>query len=289
MFSKKMLAVVVAGVIGISSFAELVKNPDANTLWIENGKEIKTSDKNAPGAWRTSKFTITPAKDKGFTFISDPAKKNTTTGCYLPVSPEYPWFCWKITSVKKMKGYRGLSVGNFLGLGCNRVNEVSNLLEGYYAVNIAQNSKLKKKAEKFLRVDQYGFETTFEYMKMVKKPDYYIEVTSDAINAAKAIEQGDTVTFTLNLKEPAKEAVLSFYKAYTMPKMKINGKSSFTMKASDKDNKVWTAQIKLDTLSPTMGKGKSFKRNGIVIKATVELEESMISVITSMPAPVNIK
>jgi hypothetical protein len=74
-----------------------------------------------------------------------------------------------------------------------------------------------------------------------------------------------------------------------MPKMKINGKSSFAMKAADKDNKVWTAEIKIDTLSPTMGKGKIFKRNGIIIKAAVELEESMISVLTSMPAPVNIK
>jgi hypothetical protein len=165
MFSKKILTVVIAGIIGISSFAELVKKTDGNTLWVENGKDIKTSVKNAAGAWRTSRFTITPAKEKGFNFISK--NKKVTTGRYMTVSPEYPWFCWKITRVKKLKGYRALSMGNFVELGCNQVGEVSNLLEGYYAINIAQNSKLTKKGTRFLRVDQHGFETTFEYMKMV--------------------------------------------------------------------------------------------------------------------------
>jgi hypothetical protein len=287
---KVQLLTIAVAMTGIAASAEMVKNPDANTLWIENGKNIKTSTKNAAGAWRTSAFSITPAKDgKGFVLTSDAKKKYYSTGCYLPVSPEYPWFCWNITDVKNLKGYRGLTMGSFSGLNCNQVGEVSHIKPGYYAVNIAQNSKLKKPAKPFLRIDQHGLQVTFEYMKMVKKPDYYIEVTSDAIKANKPIQPGDEVTFTLNLKEPAEEATLTFYKAYTMPKMKINGSAMIMMKPADKENKVWTAKVKFNTLSPTAGKGKAFKRNAIIIKADVELEENMISVLTSMPVAVNIK
>lgn len=288
--SKMQLLIAAAAMAGITATAELIKNPDPNTLWIENGKDIKTSDKNAAGAWRTQAFTIVPEKDgKGFIFKSNVEKKHYSTGIYLPVSPEYPWLCWRITNVKTLKGYRGLTVGSFSGMNCNQVGEVSNILPGYYAVNIAQNSNLKKPGTSYLRLDQHGLETTFEYFKMVKKPAYYIEVTSDAITANKPIEPGDEVTFTLNLKDPAEEATLSFYKAYTMPKMKINGQAMIMMKPADKTNKVWTATVKLNTLTPTTGKDKPFDRNAIIIKADAEMEESMISVLTAMPVAVNIK
>ena len=288
----KLLITASAAIAGLSlSAADAPKKADSNVLWEVTGENIKVSPTNQGNAWRTSAFTIEPTKDKkGFIFKSNPAKKHYSTGKYMKVSPEYPWFCWRIISAKPIpKTYLGLTMGNFSGLGCNQVGMVSRVLPGYYAINIAQDSKLTKPRNAFLRIDQHGFTTTFGYMKMVKKPDYYIEITSESIKAGKPVKPGEEVTFTLNLKDSAEEASLSFYKAYTMPKMKINGVSMLMMKPADKENKVWVAKVKINSLSPEYKKGKPYPRNAIIVKADVELEEEMISVLTSMPAAVDVK
>ncbi len=287
----KLLITVSTAIAGLSlSAADAPKKADSNVLWEVTGENIKVSPTNQGDAWRTSAFTIEATKDKkGFIFKSDSAKKHYSTGKYMKLSPEYPWFCWKITDVKPLKGYRGLTMGNFVGLDCNTVGMVSRVLPGYYAVNIARNSKLTKPRDAFLRIDQHGFITTFGYMKMVKKPDFYIEIDSESIKADKPVKPGEEVTFTLNLKNPAEEASLSFYKSYTMPKMKINGVSMLMMKPVDKEKKVWVAKVKINSLSPEYKKGKPYPRNAIIVKADVELEDEMISVLTSMPVAVDVK
>ena len=286
---KVQLLTIAAIMAGVSTFAAEAKKTDPNVLWDVNGKNIKLSPVNKSGAWRTKDFTIEPQKD-GPGFIFKSRKKQYTTGKYCKLSPEYPWFCWKITNAKIIpKTYRSLTMGAFSGLDCNSLPMVSKVLPGYYAINIAQNSKLTKPKTYFLRIDQHGYEITFEYMKMVKKPAYYIEVDSASIKAGKAIQPGEEVTFTLNLKDPAEEATLALYKAYTMPKIKVNGTAMIMMKPADKENKVWTAKVKMNTLSPIFKKGKGFPRGGIVVKADVEMEEEMISVLTSIPVAVNIK
>ena len=254
----KQSATVFLGVLFITAaYAEMKENPDPNTLWREDGKAIAAQEGNSAQAWNSAlKYEALP-DGKGFRV--EPEKK-PAGGRYLSVSAAYPWFVYEITVVEPKKGYRQNRIAF---QGGHSHTQIGRIFPGIYAFNLYENSTQEKKGKPFMRIDQHGLKLTYRYMKMVKIPENYIQCSSDAFLTKKAFGAGDKLQFTVTLKEPAEDVMLSFFKSYTMPQLKLGGKAALQLKPADKEGRIWTGELTAASL------GEKFTPNSIWVKADV--------------------
>ena len=253
----KVIFCLTGALLVATACAEMKNNPDPNTLWCEDGKAIVTQAGNSRNGWNNALKYESMPDGKGF---SVEFEGKPTGGRYLDVSAEYPWFVYEISGVDLKKGYRQHAIG-FQRVA--RHAQIGRIFPGIYAFNLYENSTLEKKGKPFMRIVQFGSKLTFRYMKMVKTPENYIQCESEAFKSKKAFGAGDKLKFTVTLKEPAEDVVLSFFKSYTMPQIKLGGESSLQLKQADKDGRVWTGEL---TVTPLDGK---IKPNDIWVKADV--------------------
>jgi hypothetical protein len=260
--TKRILSVLVmACCAGLQ--AEMLYKPDANTLWIENGKNIQKSPKNSSKGWNSSELSITPLPDgKGFSIDATDPKKHGS-GRYVNTSPEYPWFVYELKAITQYKGYRSYAVPCFGGICV--FGQVSNPQKGIFATNVFEKKKPTKNEVRFLSYYQYGLKLDFGYFKMVKKPDYYITANSEAFKTRKEFGSGDKIKFTVNLKEPAEDVTLRFFDSYMVIPMQLNQQQVLQLKPENEEAKVWSAEVTIKTFAK-----KSGKINGkIMMKAIV--------------------
>jgi hypothetical protein len=233
-----LAAVLSAGVL----CAESINNPDENTLWLEDGKDIKTASGITANAWNSDLKYTSLEGGKGFQVET---VDKVVGGKYIGVSAEYPWLVYEITNVEIIpKKYVGLSMG-ISGFACGTVLKVP---AGIYAFNIYDNSTVPAKGQAHCRIDQYGLKLTYAYMKMVKEPENYIKIDSEAFAAKKAYATGDKLKFTVKLKDPAADVMLSFFHSYTMPAIDLGGGKTMQLKQEDKEGKVWSGELTVGTL-----------------------------------------
>ena len=145
--------------------AEIVKNPDPNTLWIENGKNIKTAARHGSLVWGLGNKLKATAADKGFTF-----GPGGTVGIYIPIAKPYPWFCAKINTVERIgNNYHAFNINTNVGIGGHSV--VSKIPRGTYCINMEDSKRLKEKAAlNYMRMDIHSANITFESIGMFKEP-----------------------------------------------------------------------------------------------------------------------
>ena len=229
---KKTLIALTVGALAFGAYAEFKKNPDPNTLWMEEGGNTAYG-KNAGKEWRTNGGEIIPVKDDKY-MVFGGAKD---LGRYVPVSPEYPYFIVKVKANEpRPKSYHAFNAG--LPNGCALFNVVTKVPVGTYVVR----HNVTQKRDQFLRLDYYGKKITIEKMGMVKVPEVAVDMTS-----AK-IKKGDELTITVKLQKEADAVDMKCFKAYTMPKIKLNGKDSYEMTGDD-SGKVWTFKAKYDSFT----------------------------------------
>lgn len=194
------------------AFCELRKNPDENTLWIEDGKALS--------GWKdTLKMTENP---EGGLFIE---KGSTNTGGrYVPSSPDYPWLVMEITDIEHtVDKYADIT---FPGL----FNMIGNPMPGIFAVKMDNKDK-----SRFLRIDCHGLKVSVKYMKAVKMPDNFIETS---IN-------GTDLDVLVHLKEEAEDVSITYYDAYCMPRLTIDNSMKLQLYPVDKANPViWKGTVK---------------------------------------------
>ena len=226
--------------------AEFKHKPDANTLWIEDGKNIKTANTNFGNGWNDTDIAVSPNPDGGF-FMEQKKQGKPRTGRMVPVSPEYPYIVYEINELEMKKGYHALWLPL---LGSAMTVMQGNVQKGVFAINYYENSKLKPNAKQsFLGMDIHGLKVGFKYIKAVKFPDYYIKVESPAFAEKKYCGPGDTVKFTVYLKEEAEDVSLQFFQSTVLP-LVINGSAKLQLlPVKDSGNKVWSAEITLKTIS----------------------------------------
>ena len=243
---KKTLIALTVGALASGLYAEFKKNPDPNTLWVEEGGNTAYG-KNAGRDWRTNNGEIVPVADaKNMVFGG--AKD---IGRYVPISPEYPYFIVKVKANElKPKHYNAFSA-SFPG-GHQMFGVVTKVPVGTYVIKHNMNVK----RDQFLRIDYYGNKITIEKMGMVKVP----EVAVDMVPAV--LKKGDELTITVTLQQEADAVDIKFHKSYTMPKIKLNGKDSYEMK-SDDSGKVWTFKIKYDNFTGFKA-GEKLKKTNVL-------------------------
>ena len=261
-----------------AAWAELKQNPDGNTLWVEDGKDIKTG----PGSgdyWNNSiKFTSLP--DSGFSM--EATDKANATGRYLPMSADYPYVVFEITQVEKRPGYVSLDLPHLLGDNWKAVEigMVSQLQTGIFAVNVFKNGKLGN-GTPYFRINQYNCALNFKYLKCVKVPESYIEMSPE-----EPLKPGDKITFKVHLANKAEDVSLRFFLGYTMPEIKLNGEQSLQLKPETSDDpKVWTGTIDYKSID----KDKDIPPGGMLIKAVILGSENSTPVWGTNNYPVKVK
>lgn len=240
--------------------ADLVNRPDANTLWLENGKN---PDKNWSGA-----VARLPG-EKAFSLECKEKDINKSHSAVLraPCSPEYPWLVFRVSGIELHPGYRSWAV--ILQNPAFRIGQTSASTPGIFTFNVYDGAQIKGKpsvADIFFYL--YTLKLTFTELKMVKTPDYYAEATSPAFTAKKAFEVGDKVRFTVTLKEPAEDVSVRLLYTDLLTSIRVNGLDKLQLKPVDKGQKIWSAEFEIKTFGPARGKS-SFNRGTMLIRATV--------------------
>ena len=262
---KKVWMTFAAAAVAATLSAEIVKNPDPNTLWIENGKNIKSAVNHGSLVWGTGGKIKVTALDKGFTF-----GPGGTLGIYIPVSKQYPWFCAKVKSAERIGDkYHALGFNTNLNVGLYTV--VSTIPRGTYCIDLSGSNKLTDKAYlNYMRMDIHSGNITFDYIGMFKEPPCVLSLGN------APIKKGATVKVTIKTAQPAEMVQLKFYKAYTMPAINVKpGVKRYLAKPVEgKDNKEWTFEFPYNGF-----KGVDGKKGSIVIEALVETKEDMESYI----------
>ena len=241
--------------------AEIKKNPDANTLW-----SMETPSKKG---WYQNTLSrgIRPNPNGGF-FIGDdnPVNNGHVARHKVPVSKDYPWLVWDMTEVYTFNAGRyqrwSLSIQGLNG----GIGSVTNVEKGLAAVNCFENAKSLKPGAKegILRAYFFDVEIGFTAIKMVKKPDNYIVTSSPAFAKKKCFSPGDEVKFTVYLKEPAEDVTLKVIDINYLYDIAVNGKNVLELKPEDKEQKIWSITLKIDSL-----KCGSRKIGSLLTRATV--------------------
>ncbi|MGC8977453.1 MAG: hypothetical protein ACP5OB_07545 [Candidatus Ratteibacteria bacterium] len=251
----------------LNSECKVIYNPDANTLWLEDGKDVEVGVHGKEGFWAgkywAGKLEI-ESKEDGMK-VKSPSNDKECSGRYFRFDRNYPYLVWEID--KKIiygEGYRGLT----MAFPHSVFNFVTHIYPGIFVVNPFLSKKDIKEFE-YCRIYLYNTEIYFKYIKMVKKPDYLIEITGPEIEKKGYAEIGDEINFKVILKEEAEDVSLTFYDYYMTHETKINDKSSLQLKPEDEDQKIWTGKIKIEKIDkPGVGKD-SFLPGNFLIKATV--------------------
>lgn len=244
---KKQFLATVIFCAAASLFAEMKYNPDPNTLWIEDGKNIKTSKNNYSFGFNNTDIIVTPNPDGGF-YMEQKKQGKPRSGRNVRISPEYPYIVYEITELEMKPGYHAMWLPIF---GNSMMVMEGNPQKGVFALNYYENSKLSRKANNTNMIfDIHGLKLGFKYVKVVKVPDYYIKVESPAFAKKKYCEPGDKVKFTVYLKEEAEDVSLTFYNRIVTP-TRINGSSKLQLYPVNKNTKVWSREITLKTFDTT--------------------------------------
>ncbi|MBE6393939.1 MAG: hypothetical protein E7044_07795 [Lentisphaerae bacterium] len=244
--------------------ADIIKNPDANTLWKEDNKNV---EKNWAYAYK-GQHTRT-SDGKSFSFECN-TKGNTGHRDFIrvPVSKDYPWLVFRLNSVKVNPGYRTWTV-RISALDRFNISQVSVQEPGYFACNVWEGANLKKipkTAEIFFY--NYTLKLTFSDLKMVKKPDNFIVVSSPAFESKKKYSPGDKIRFTVTLKEPAEDVSVRLVYPDLLSAVKLNGMGKLQLKPTDDTQKVWSAEFEVKTLGPVR-RVSEFRRNTLMVRATI--------------------
>lgn len=254
---KKFIVVII--VIGFTwiaqvSHAKILNNTDPNMLWLEDGVDVETDAMSMHG-WNATQLEIRSVPGKGIIFRS-PAPDKYGSGRYLPVDPEYPYMVWEIPEVKATgAAYRGINVSfhfqNPKVPSLKLLGFEGPVYPGIYVTNLALFNPQLTKENTLCVFYLYGTEMLVKTIKMVKVPDYYIEITSPAVKEKNRIEIGDTITFRVIMCEPAEDVTLAFYDSRPSPSAcsptTLNGQGRLQLKPENGNQKIWTGSMDIKT------------------------------------------
>ena len=240
---------IIAGVLLAAGIvqAKQIENPDANTLWMEDGKEIELSKGPTFKKWmalpgkRVLEFT-SKQDGKSFSLLAkDAAGRKTVTR--IKLSKEYPYLTFRITGFDLLQGYRNWTFGVD---GLMATSQVTAPQKGIYVFDLFQNAPEKSAAKKaaYLQIWLYNLRMDLDYIKLVKKPDYVVRAEC----ADAEIKPGSKVKFIAELEKEAEDVSISLSADYVMTPIKVNNTLKIQLKPTDKTQKIWTAEIEIKNL-----------------------------------------
>ena len=255
----KRFVIITLGTI-FSLQSSQLKNPDANTLWLEDGKDIKTSSKSEFYRWRSMGLEIQSASSgKGVSFCARDGKhRKALTG--IKFSPEYPYLIFRISNLEMLRGYRNwtLSINGWFSSV-----QAATPQKGIYVYDLFQNLPEKETSNlnRYLTFYLYNLKMELEYLKIVKNPPYSVKVEC----ADSEIKPGSKVKLTAYLEKEAEDVSITLITNGVPKSIKINGFNKIQLKPVDKTQKIWSTEVEIKSI----GIKKAIKRHGIFMKMDV--------------------
>jgi hypothetical protein len=239
--------------------ARLLHNPDANTLWIEDGEAIEVGGADASLRWNTN-LGVAPAAGGGFV-VGSRGDKQDCVQRYLLTDPAYPYLTWEIAAVVRGEGYQGF----VMAWPESVFDMVSHLQTGIFAVAVRPD-----KPNPMLGIYLYNSKITLKYLKLVKRPEYYIELSSPALKEKGRLDLGDALDFRVVMAQPAEDVTLTFFHSYVMPQLRLNGEQKLQLKPADGNRNVWRGSLKVTSCEGhNLKRGEQFAPGKFLIKATI--------------------
>ena len=262
----KLIVTALAVATAAAMQAKQLENPDPNTLWMEDGKEIAVSPKYGFKAWYPErdkkKLEIKSKEDgKGFRFYAGDAN-GRKAGTKVKFSPEYPYLVFRVTDFEILK--KGSLWTLRTELGNMIVGQKPPFQKGIFVFDLYRNlpEETDPKKSGTLNLWLNNVRLDLEYIKLVKKPDY----TVLAECSDPEIKPGSTVKFTAKLAEEAEDVSITLFSAGVPRPIKVNGGSKIQLKPTDNTLKTWTAEIvieKVDLKKP-LKRFKSFMKMDVL-------------------------
>lgn len=259
--------------------AELVKSPDANTLWEENGIDVQTvpfegtdfwtqPTWQAGGKWLSGGLYshVTSAQAGGLQIQA--SGNNNSTYARVPIDPGYPYLVWDVVDIVPGEGYRAMGVGLDVE-NVARLSVVGNLQPGTFVFNpFLQDPNLVSR-KVAAAVSLYNAALTIKGLRMVAQPENNLTITSPAFETKQCLDINDTITITLTLAQAAGSAKVEFFDSCLCTPVRLNDQEGIELKAADDTKKVWKATVDVKTLTMTnLKKGEQVKPNRLLLKAT---------------------
>jgi hypothetical protein len=207
--------------IACSLNAAIIRNPDANTLWLEDGKQMKFSSNAYSGDWLNEKCNIIPEED-GFVF--EPKSGNRAEGgICLPVSRDYPYLEFDLEAVEKGKDFyflvNAVNIGPWYSLGGEGFRP------GHYVFNVFENAKKmpEKSGAVFFQFRVYNGKVRIKNLQMVKKPSVQLDIRSGWFDTKQYFSYEACLEFLIpDDKLPQKPIRLRFFEAGNGEEIELN-------------------------------------------------------------------
>ena len=223
--------------------AEVVRNPDENTLWSEDFQTFKPVAKLEGAYWKGgvwySKDVECEVRKDGVC-VTPTGKQGEFKIC-MPMNKEYPWLVVELGNVSLSEAYNSVSFGHFKG-GPGGIGLVREIMPCVLLSKIVDENM--KQSVVSVTSYFYGAQVTLNSMKLVKKPDVYREVIVQQAAVPGEIQSGDKLLFRVTTARKVKDVSLQFQTAKGEP-IKLNGQSTLQLLPPGEDDCVWEAAIEV--------------------------------------------
>ena len=259
--------------------AEIIKQPDQNTLWKETGINVKTIRSEIKEFWGETTWmvggkwlsdglylNVTEVDKKGL--LLRPSQDKTFTSVRVPYNLNFPYLVWDVVHIVPGEGYRELRVGldapNF-----DSLSVIGNLQLGTFLFNTSLKNPTIDSMVVPVAVHLHNAELTINGLRMVAEPENNLTLTSDAFYEKQRLDINDQLTITLTLARPVEGARVEFFDRNLVSSVRLNDQEDVQLKAVDTTKKVWSAKLDVKSLfMPNLKKGEQIAPNRLLFKAT---------------------
>ena len=276
--NKWITAVMIAAVFALQ--AKQMEKPDANTLWLEDGKDIAVEKKPnfrhwMPGAGKRALDIKPKADGKGFTlFAQDSNGRYTVTR--IKISPEYPYLTFRITGLEVLKGYCDW---RFTVEKMMTIVQTATPQKGIYVCDLFRNLPETESGRKaaYFYIYLHNLRMDLEYIELVKKPAVLVRAEC----ADPEIKPGSKVKFIAELPNKAEEVSISLIDGRALRPVPVNDAAKIQLKPADETKTTWIAELELKSI----GIQNTVSRHGLFMKMEVQGGNLNEPVWASLPYP----
>ena len=251
--------------LGLSLHAEYKEKPDNNTLWVETCQEVKVGPPENMDVWRNNQVDFEEV-EQGLKITGyNAADEKISTGRWVALDKDYPYIVLDIAGTKNNDGYRGMTFW-ILEHNAPPSGFGTNLKAGMFIwPAISKLFTLKEDMKSgFFRLDLHNSSILLRSIKMVKKPEYNIQLIPEN-NNKEEIVPGDKITFRVTMPDKAEDVTINLSQGDPTKRLSLNGKTTIQLKPVPGNLKVWETKITFKTLEGFPE--TTIKPGGILIRA----------------------
>ncbi len=227
-------------------FGKTLKNPDNNTLWMEDFKDFKTVDNLASAYWKGNiwygKDIECEEQEKGTSFT--PTGKQGELKTMIPLNKEYPWLVIDIAKVSLSNGYNSVAFGYFKG-SADIIGATREITPAVFLAKIFNDTT--KSGTASMTTYMYGAALTLNSMKLQRKPDALPEIIQEKAAVPGELNKGDRIIFRVTTARKVKDISLQFHDSKGRPVF-LNGKSNLQLLPPGDDDCIWEAAVDVESL-----------------------------------------